>query len=342
MAQTMITRRDLLKAAPMVAGLCGDQPLATPHKLGKLVVKASGKAGEFDSLAVDCPFVFRMGERYFMTYVGFDGTGYQTGLASSSNLVDWEPEGCILRRNPKSAVTRYNCALTWILRDNDVHSDGKLKKVKGRYVGVYHAYPGAGYETGPAVIGVASTRNLHDWEVDLPSLTPSEEDSWESGGLYKACLVEERGGYYLFYNAKNASTHWREQTGVAISWDLMNWKRYEGNPIIRNGPAGSPDERFASDPCVLKDGDRWAFFYFGLDAKGVARDLLAVGPDLHHPEKCRDILVDVGKPGTVDSKYAHKPSIITHDGDLYHFYCAVSMQNGKEVRGISVARSRAW
>lgn len=27
---------------------------------------------------------------------------------------------------------------------------------------------------------------------------------WESGGLYKACLIEVDGVYFAFYNAKNA------------------------------------------------------------------------------------------------------------------------------------------
>ena len=36
--------------------------------------------------------------------IGYDGTGYQTGLASSPNLVEWQKEACILRRDPSSPV----------------------------------------------------------------------------------------------------------------------------------------------------------------------------------------------------------------------------------------------
>lgn len=336
----MLTRRELL-ATPLVAA-CNSQPFATPHKLGRLVVKASGTAGAFDQIAVDCPFVFREGDRYGMTYIGFDGTGYQTGLAWSRNLVDWEPAGAILRRDPSSPIAKFNIALNWILRENDIRSPGRLKKVRGRYLGVYHAYPGAGYEQGPAVIGLAWSTNLLNWTLDPPCLRAEDGAGWEHAGLYKPCLVEHRGTYYLFYNAKDLPTRWCEQTGVATSRDLKTWTRYAENPILRNGPAGSPDERFASDPCVLQAGSQWAFFYFGLDAKGVARDLLAVGPDLFHAVKCSDVLVDVGPPGSIDHTYAHKPAVITHEGALYHFYCAVSKKDGKEVRGISVARSKAW
>ena len=127
-----------------------------------------------------------------------------------------------------------------------------------------------------------------------------------------------------------------------MSPDLKTWTRYRDNPVIRNGPAGSFDSHFASDPCVLKHGHGWALYYFGLDDRGVARDLVATSPDLLHVSKCEQIMVDVGPPGSIDSSYAHKPSLIQYQGDLYHFYCAVHRKDGKEVRGISVARSRRW
>jgi hypothetical protein len=63
----------------------------------------------------------------------------------------------------------------------------------------------------------------------------------------------------------------------------------------------------------------------------------------HYSEKRRakspEILIDTGAPGAIDETFAHKPSVITHQGVLYHFYCAVSGQYPNEVRGIAVARS---
>lgn len=322
---------------------CDLKDLETPHKIGSLVLAASGVEGEFDRISVDCPFVFHRRGLFYMTYVAFDGVGYQTGLASSADLVHWRKLGCILRRDPASPVTKYNVALNWILRKNDLHSVGDLTPVDGRYLGVYHAYPNSGYEQGAAVIGLCRSKDLTRWELEGPCLRAEDGADWERGGLYKPCLVKDGAAYYLFYNAKNqAEARWHEQTGVAISTDLKNWKRYEGNPILRNGPPGSPDSRFASDPCVLKNGRSWALYYFGLDDRGVARDLVATSEDLLHTAKCSEIVIDVGGPGSVDSSYAHKPSLVAYKGDLYHFYCAVSRVNGREVRGISVARSRPW
>jgi predicted GH43/DUF377 family glycosyl hydrolase len=165
-APPMITRRRLLAAVAASSAHAAINPYATPYKFGELVLKASLDVGAFDSRSVDCPFVFHQDGRFWMTYVGFDGTGYQTGLASSANLVDWTKEGCILRRDPSSPITRYNVALNWIVRENAMRSSGELRKIKGRFLGGFHSYPNAGYEEGPAVIGLCWSRDLNHWDLD--------------------------------------------------------------------------------------------------------------------------------------------------------------------------------
>lgn len=325
-------------------------PFLTPYKYEKLILEKSADSTSFDSRSVDCPFVFHHNGAFYMTYVGYDGVGYQTGLATSADLVTWKRLGCILRRDPASEITRFNIALMWILRENQLSSTGNLIPVDGQFLGAWHAYPNPGYEAGPAVIGLARSRDLMHWQLEAPILRPDDADAapWEQGGLYKPCLVRDRELYYLFYNAKtrpDPALHggWHEQIGVATSRDLRRWVRYSGNPILRNGIAGSWDDRFASDPCVLRHGSQWAIYYYGLSsAHGKARDLLALTSDPYHPHKVDRIMVDAGPPGSVDDDFAHKPSLITRDGMLYHFYCAVSGRYPNDVRGISVARSRPW
>jgi predicted GH43/DUF377 family glycosyl hydrolase len=181
-------------------------------------------------------------------------------------------------------------------------------------------------------------------------MRPDPSCSWEAGGLYKSWLLEHDGTWYLFYNAKNKTDGaWKEQTGFATSTDLEHWQRYAGNPVLRNGVAGSFDEQFASDPCVLRDGDHWVMFYFGLAKDGHARDGVAFSWDLQNWTKSEKPLLDIGAPGSVDSVHAHKPGIIARSGVLYHFYCAVSPWScgtGTEVRpvemrGIGLATSAA-
>ena len=53
-----------------------------------------------------------------------------------------------------------------------------------------------------------------------------------------------------------------------------------------------------------------------------------------------EVLIDIGAPGTIDEKFAHKLAVIYHDGALYHFYCAVSGKWPNDTRGLAVARSK--
>ncbi len=332
-------------AAGSTAGLAELPDLApyrTPYKYGKRVLEKSGVSGSFDERSVDCPFVFSANGRFHMTYVGYDGIGYQTGLAESDDLIHWRRAGRILARDPGDPITRYNIALMCILRDDALDSEAPLTKVGGHYLGAWHAYPNPGYEQGPAVIGLAWSDDLHHWRRTDPILRPDRNAAWERGGLYKPYLVKSNGLYYLFYNAKTDEPRWHEQIGLATSPDLKTWTRYPGNPIIRNGPPGAWDSRFASDPCVLRHGSWWALYYYGLADHGHARDLLALGRDPRHFTQAPEIMVNVGPPGSIDEDYAHKPSIIHSRGALYHFYCCVSGHWPHDTRAITVARSLPW
>jgi predicted GH43/DUF377 family glycosyl hydrolase len=332
--------------------------IRTPHKLGRLVLEPSFREGDFDSHAVDCPFLFHHEDCYWMTHVGWDGAGYQTGLARSDDLLNWEKQGILIGRGPKGSVTEHNMAMTSILRDNELFGPGELKRVDGRFVGTWHAYPESGYETGPGVIGLCFSEDLRHWEVGEPILGPNPASAWEAKGLYKSWVLEHDGTFYLFYNARDkpkpsedpayANDPWKEESGVVTSQDLVSWERYEGNPVLRVGEPGEFDDRFAADPCVLRREDTWVMFYYGNCTDGHARNGVAFSSDLLHWEKSREVLIDVGPPGALDTRYAHKPGIISKDGILYHFYCAVGPARQKtlaalthgEVRGISVAMGK--
>lgn len=323
--------------------------LSTPYKYPELVLAPSFRRGEYDALGIDAPFVFRHKRRYYMIHIGFDGVGYRTGLASSRDLLHWEKEGLLVDRGPEGSATEFNVALTWVIRENELFGDGKLKKCDGRFVGAYHAYPRPGYEAGPAVIGLASSSGLRDWKLREPCLRASDPDAgeWERGGLYKSCLLEHDGTYYMFYNAKTVGVPWIEQIGVATSSNLSNWARYDGNPVVSVGSKGAFDDVFCSDPCVVRCEETWVMFFYTLSSDGRARESVAFSEDLLHWRKSDTVLVDVGPPGSIDAKYAHKPAVFAADGRLYHFYCAVAPAPAKpvgdvevgEVRGIALAVS---
>ncbi|WP_159884855.1 glycoside hydrolase family protein [Paenibacillus puerhi] len=326
------------------------EPYLTPYKLGEPVLVGSGIAGSFDERAVDCPFVFRHNDLFYMMYVGFDGIGYQTALATSEDLLEWKHLDVILRRDEGNGWDAKNVAGTWMLKENRIDAPPVLQKWQGKYWLVYHAYPEFGYEVGSAKIGIAWTEDerLLDWHrCPEPILTPEAGADWEQGGLYKECLIRHEERFYLFYNAKNKNKgRWLEQTGVAFSDDLITWSRYEHNPVLKVTPDGW-DSGFVSDPCVLRDDNGWIMYYFGYDYKK-AQEGIALSADLLNWEKYPEPIIRVGDGDSLDAVFAHKPSVVTHNGVLYHFYCACRLTRegdptvnyGREFRTISVATSR--
>jgi predicted GH43/DUF377 family glycosyl hydrolase len=372
----VLNRRQFLRTATAAAfitpfrGLAAAKdpaaPYRTPYKYPQLLLKASDDKTAFDSRSLDDPIVFRANGSFYMLYIGFDGTGYQTGLASSDDLLHWKRVALVGPRDPASPYTKYNLALSSILRDKNLHGSGEALKVNGKYLGAWNAYPSAGYEEGAAVIGLATSGDLLHWTLTDPILKPGDTGAtdWERGGLYRPDLLLDAGTYYLYYNAKDKTTGaWQEQSGVALSHDLKTWTRSPLNPLLRNGPRGTDtfsasdprrnqtpavadarDSHFASNPYVVKNGHDFAMFYYGLEYKRPSRacELLAVGRDPLHFQKAPGVLIDTGAPGSIDETYAHKPSVIYHDGALYHFYCAVSGKYPNETRGIAVARSHPW
>ena len=258
----------------------------------------------------------------------------------------------MLKREEHVGWDRVGAAGTWILKEsNEIYALPTLKKINNRYWMVYHAYPEPGYEEGAANIGLAwcDDEDLIRWHrLDEPVYTCTDGADWEKGGLYKACIIEDKGKYYMFYNAKNHTrSMWVEQTGMAISTDLMHWDRNGGNPVIRI-TSGGWDSIFCSDPCVLRDGNRWLLFYFGFDGRH-AQEGLAVSDDLFTWDKCSYPILKHGNEGELDEIHAHKPSVIYHHNTLYHFYCACRRKkdddptdNGGEFRCITVAASKPF
>jgi len=65
------------------------QEVRTPYKYGLVVAPTD------NGHKIDCPTVFRVGEKWLMTYVvyngkeGLDGRGYETWLAESDDLLHW-------------------------------------------------------------------------------------------------------------------------------------------------------------------------------------------------------------------------------------------------------------
>lgn len=317
----------------------------TPYKYGLVMVPAA------DSLKVDCPTVFRKGNKWYMSYIQFDGRGYETMLAKSNDLLYWQPLGKLLSfSNDTTEWDASQKAGYMALLNTKWGGDYALQKYRSKYWMSYFGGKEKGYEAGLLSLGMACTEKdpstPHLWKRKAaPVLTSLDSNVrwWENKKQFKSTVIQDKNkttGYpfVMYYNANgdtatdNKKTRWFERIGMAVSNDMLVWTRYPTEPVVHH-PVG-----ITGDPFIQKIDDLWVMFYFGAfwqDRKG-AFNRFACSYDLvNWTDWDGENLVESSEP--FDALYAHKSCVIKHNGVVYHFYNAV---NKKDQRGIAVATSK--
>ena len=230
-------------------------------------------SGFEDVLMTDVPTVFQLSgdEKWYMSFIAYDGEGYQSFITESEDLVHWDHMRLAMGYGPEGDFDYGGVVLgAYLYEDYSIKSCRTLKKRGGKYYSLYGAYPRqGGYELRPGYEGIAWSDDGLTWEraKDEPILSVFQEDcgTWEKDCIYQPWLLEYEGKYYNFYNAADGHI---EQMGLATSDDLLNWERYEYNPVIPVGSEGSFNDQFSSDSKVFWDKDHWVSFFFGVGQGG--------------------------------------------------------------------------
>ena len=278
----------------------------------------------------DCPTVYQIpGQKgkWFLSFIGSNGKGYNSFVAESSDLINWKNPRLAMGFGNEGSFDYGGCVIgANLYKSYDIKAPRLLKKRDGKFWSLYGCYPRqGGYELRPGYEGVAASNDGILWQgaQNKPIMAVQDPDcgAWEKDCIYQPWLVEYKGKFYDFYNAANGN---KEQTGLAFSGDLLNWKRYSGNPVVQNRPGGY-DADFASDPKVFRDGDHWVMFYFGV-GNGGAHIMVAFSRDLEHWTSHPEPLYKAGgHPGGLDKVFAHKISLVYRKSTntFYLYYCAV-------------------
>lgn len=309
------------------------------------VIKPSPDIPEYPNIHMtDVPTVYQLpgNEKYYMTFIGFDGLGYQSFVAESDNLLDWRNIRLAMGYGPEGEFDYGGVVLgAYLYQSYDIQAPRFLKKRNGYYYSLYGAYPRqGGYELRPGYEGVARSADGIRWEraKQEPILSVHQEDcqEWEQSCIYQPWLVEHDEKYYNFYNAANEEI---EQIGLATSDGLLEWDRYPDNPVITHGDEGSFNEKFSSDGKVFWQDDHWVMFFFGV-GRGGAHIMVAYSYDLEHWVTDPKPLYEAGAhPLDLDAKYAHKISLVWQEDTetFYMYYCAVDKDGN---RGIGLITSK--
>ena len=290
----------------------------------------------------DVPTVFQLpGDtaKWYMTFIAFNGGGYQSFIAESTDLVNWTNRRLAMPFGPAGAFDYGGVVLgAYLYESYDIKARRTLKLKDGKFWSLYGAYDSqTGYEAGVGSNGLASSSDGVNWtrfqNQPVLSIYDADRGAWENNVIYMPWLVEHQGMFDNFYNAKGGP----EQTGMATSSDLLSWTRYANNPVIPVG-ASIYNTSFSSDPKVFWDRDHWVCFFFGLGSGG-AHIMAAFSRDLYNwTVDPVPLYLAGGNPSGLDSSYAHKISLVWNPANetFYMYYNAV----GNQGRGIGLITSK--
>jgi len=319
------------------------EEIKTPYKYGLVVVPVN------DSQKIDCPSVFRKNDSWYMVYILFNGRGYETWLAKSSNLLEWKTLGKMMSFSDSTEWDSNQKAGYIALQDDEWGGSYQWQPYNNKYWMSYIGGRDKGYESGPLAVGIAGSAAdpsvPHEWSrMNKPVLSPVDKDTrwWENKKLFKSTVIwdkQKTTGYpfVMYYNANGDSSHntpkwrWFERIGMAVSNDMVNWKRLGAEPVMHHKIG------ITGDAVIQKINNLWVMFYFGAfwEGRKDAFNRFACSYDLvNWTDWTGDDLIKSSAP--YDEKYAHKSFVVKYKGIVYHFYCAV---NKKDQRGIAVATS---
>ncbi len=319
------------------------EEVKTPYKYGLVM------APEDQSKKIDCPTVFRKGGKWYMTYFIYDGRGYETWLAESDDLLDWEIKGKVMAFSDSTDWDSNQKAGYPGLQDPEWGGSYELNQYDGKYWMSYFGGNTTGYEAGLLSAGMAYTdqdpATAHLWDrLDQPIFKATDDDVrwWENSTIYKTWVLldeEKTTGYpfVMYYNARGDSLNPKrgaERIGMAVSNDMINWERFKTDPVINH------HKGISGDAVIQKMHDVWVMFYFGAfwpDRKDHdAFNRFACSYDLVNWTEWEG--EDLIAPSEdYDNWFAHKSCVVKSEGVVYHFYCAV---NKDHERGIAVATSK--
>ena len=318
--------------------------IKTPYKYGLVVTSPDS------TRKLDCPSVFRKGKKWFMTYLVYDGRGYETWLAESNDLLHWNHRGRIMSFSDSVEWDDDQKAGYIALQDYQWGGSYRWQKYDGRYWMSYFGGSKKGYEAGLLSMGIAHTTNdpsvPHEWKRHpKPVMSPTDKDVrwWENSTMYKSSVIWDKAKttghpFVMYYNARGDSINPKkgaERIGMAVSDDMVRWKRFGEDPVINH------HRGISGDAYIQKIDNVWVMFYFGAfwkswKDKPAAFNRFACSYDLVNWTDWKGLhLIEPSEP--YDEMFAHKSFVIKHNGIVYHFYCAV---NKRDDRGIAVAMSK--
>jgi predicted GH43/DUF377 family glycosyl hydrolase len=168
--------------------------------------------------------VVKSGKTYYMFA---EGEGDIAHMLVSTDRVHWQEKGNLDIRNVDGSSIR-----------KGAYGTPTVIRAKG----VWNLF----YERDDLGIWLATSKDLKTWtNVQDEPVIKMGPDAYDLFAVAMNQVIRYNDLYYAYYHA-SAFKDWHEwSTNIAVSSDLIHWKKYEKNPIMGNNQ---------SSGMVLKDG----------------------------------------------------------------------------------------
>jgi predicted GH43/DUF377 family glycosyl hydrolase len=204
-----------------------------------------GNPNAFDSNALFDPFVIKVGNELRLYYDGYNGSIWQTGVATSSDGMNWTkyPGNPILTVRPG----------TWEAMGCN---SAKVFNNGNQFVMLYTGH----VSLTQAEVGLATSLDGYAWERNPlnPVLRRGPSGSWDQSSVRGTAAFTGNGKYYLFYDGGALTP-----IGFATSVDGIVWTKYNGNPVFFAGSSGRWDGTRVEIGSMIRQGSLLRFWYSG-------------------------------------------------------------------------------
>lgn len=108
------------------------------------------------------------------------------------------------------------------------------------------------YERGDLGVWLATSKDMNVWtNVQDDPVLALGPDAYDKFAVAMNQIIKYNGKYYGYYHASDTK-EWKEwSTNIAVSDDLIHWRKYDKNPIIKNNK---------SSGIIVKNGKEYRMY----------------------------------------------------------------------------------
>jgi len=138
---------------------------------------------------------------FYMSFIGYDGIGYQTFVTESSDLLEWTNMRLAMGYGEEGMFDFGGVVLgAYLYETNDIDAPRILLRKNGKFYCLYGAYAKKGtaecplYEPDPGYQGLASSEDGLHWQREhdesiLSIYGPGIVKDWEHSSIYQVSAI---------------------------------------------------------------------------------------------------------------------------------------------------------